>query len=301
MKASLFAFGVLALLAPCASGLSSGIFAGDGKTIIQPPSYDKSNLQKGDAPPTPTRVERITNAERLRRRLPLLPPAAKRSNALAPRASADRALLPRASFARRAPLPRASCTALPNSIGRLRIHRSDDDSFLGYVGGIWDEQNSYTYSTIADALRVQLSPSSGDGPLEIIAIDGGPDPAYPYLGAVGGSAGYNFNAKQMGYAYLAGTGHTPANSPPSFNAGHSIQALGYQGPAESTVWSLDCLSLQVTPQWTNADGSQPPTSVFFDAEGGWLALVGDFGEFTTTFPNEGAFLVDIRFEPEVSL
>ena len=48
----------------------------------------------------------------------------------------------------------------------------------------------------------------------------------------------------------------PANSPPSFSAGHSIQSLGYNAPAESTIWHVDCLTGAVTGQWTNVDGSK---------------------------------------------
>jgi hypothetical protein len=107
------------------------------------------------------------------------------------------------------------------------------------------------------------------------------------LGAVGGSGGYNFNSGNLGYAYLSGTGHTPANSPPSFSAGHAIQTLGYNAPCESTIWYINSATLALTAQWTNTDGSQPATSIFYSPGVDFLGIIGDFAKFVATFPGEG--------------
>ena len=71
---------------------------------------------------------------------------------------------------------------------------------LGYIRQTFDGQRSYTFGTLANALSVQLaSTDSNDvgGAIEIRAVNG-PDPAHPFVGAVGGSGGYNFNAGQLG-------------------------------------------------------------------------------------------------------
>ncbi|KAJ2927509.1 hypothetical protein H1R20_g9580, partial [Candolleomyces eurysporus] len=196
-------------------------------------------------------------------------------------------------------VPRASCIPLSTGSGKIQVRRASDGVILGYIRNTFDGQNSYTYGTLANALSVQLgSVDSSAGVMEIRAING-PDAAHPFVGAVGGSAGYNFNPGQLGYTYLSGTGHTPANSPPSFSAGHSIQSLGYNAPAESTVWSVNCLTGAVTGQWTNVDGSQPSTSIFYDPAVDFVGLIGDFNKFVQTFPNEGAYLVTLHFIPNI--
>ena len=80
------------------------------------------------------------------------------------------------------------------------MKRASDGVVLGYIRNTFDGQNSYTYGTLANSLTVQLSSvDSSAGFIEIRAVDG-PDPAHPFVGAVGGSAGYNFNSGQLGYA-----------------------------------------------------------------------------------------------------
>lgn len=78
MKSFLFA---LALLVSCVAALRSGIYDDDGKTIIQPPVHVETlNVARRTEPLTPTHTERLTNADRLRRGLLLLPPT-RRSGA----------------------------------------------------------------------------------------------------------------------------------------------------------------------------------------------------------------------------
>jgi hypothetical protein len=84
-------------------------------------------------------------------------------------------------------------------------------------------------------------------------------------------------------------------TPPSFLAGHAIQALGYNAPCESTIWSLNSATLALTAQWTNVDGSQPATSIFYSPRVDFLGIIGDFAKFVATFPGEGAYLVKLKF------
>lgn len=137
---------------------------------------------------------------------------------------------------------------------------------------------------------MQIDPST---PVFHILAVNGPDAAHPYVGAVGGSAGYYFQPGGLGCAYLVGTGHTNAGSPPSFTAGHSIQSLGYNAPAESMIWSHSGNVLLA--QWTNVDGTANPTQTFHDPAVDFVGLTGDLAAFNATFPNENAFAVTLRF------
>ncbi|KAJ6585918.1 hypothetical protein B0H19DRAFT_1111017 [Mycena capillaripes] len=249
---------------------NSGIFSPDGQVIpIQiEPSVVESRLVGSN--------RRDTNAERLRRGMSPLPPT-RRSSGIRPRTS---------------PVP----CGLGSASGIIQISRASDGGLLGYIRKTFDGQKSYTYGTLENALVVTLPASPGNGAFDLVATNG-PDAVHNNVGAVGGSGGFNFNPGSLGYAYLAGTGHSDANAPPSSNAGTSIQSLGYTGPAESQIWSLDCNTRALTAQWTNTDSTNPTTQLFYDPAVDFVGLVGDFDKFTSTFPTEGAILVTATFVP----
>jgi hypothetical protein len=224
----------------------------------------------------------IPNAERLRRGMPLLAPSRtkRRSAAVYPRASPGNGPCP---F---------------KSTGKLAVYDASGTVLQGYVRKTFDGQNSYTKtSNIADALTVQLPAASAAGPFEITTTNG-PDSAHPFFGAVGGSGGYNFKPNQLGYAYFSGTGHTSAGSPPSFSAGHSIQALGYNAPAESTIFSINCETKRMSAIWVNVDATTSSAQFMYDAAVDFLSIVGDYSKFVSTFPNEGAVIQTLFFVPD---
>jgi hypothetical protein len=95
----------------------------------------------------------------------------------------------------------------------------------------------------------------------------------------------------VGYAYLAGTSSI-AQGPPA-SAGTSLQSLGYNGPAEATMWSHNGNVL--TAQWINSDGSKNPTQTFYDPAVNFVGLVGDLTAFNTSFPGENAVAVTLQF------
>jgi len=258
---------------------NSGIFGDNGQVLSSPGVArdvvdDVAALQPQLLPlATPTKRQ-DTNAYRLKRGMHLVPPSRRtRGDAL---------------------YPRASCVPLTSNTGVISVTKLSTGTLLGYIRKTFDNQKSYTYGPIDNALTVALPSSSPFGSAFDITAVNGPDPSHPLVGAVGGSGGYDFT--KDGYAYLAGTGHTNANSPPS-TVGHSIQSLGYDAPSESQFWSIDCLTLQLSAQWTNVDGSQPPTSLFYDTAVDFLGLVGDIGKFDSKFPGEGTSLVGFTFVP----
>ncbi|KAJ7676912.1 hypothetical protein DFH06DRAFT_1466268 [Mycena polygramma] len=196
-----------------------------------------------------------TNFERLSRGLPPLPPT-RRSSGIRPRVSA---------------------TPLPIPKGNIKITFTDDQS-TAYVGNTFNFINLYTATGQLDssALNVTLPASACSGPFDITASPG-PDAAHPLVGAVGGTNGWNFQAGKVGYAYLAGTGHTNANSGPSSTAGTSMQSVGWEGPSESQIWSLDCQTYEMKAQWTNSDLSQPATIIFYDPTSNFIGFTGELG------------------------
>ena len=115
-------------------------------------------------------------------------------------------------------------------MGKIAVTSASTGVLLGYIRKSFDRQRSYTYGTLANALIVRLPGGLAHGvPFEMTAING-PDTAHPFVGAVGGSGGYNFKPNRLGfvcnlmmttrvclsyiarsYAYLSGTGHSASS------------------------------------------------------------------------------------------
>ncbi|KAJ7183126.1 hypothetical protein C8R46DRAFT_1066001 [Mycena filopes] len=220
------------------------------------------SLVSGLASPNPAPIKRETNAERLRRGLsPLAPTRRDRGSKPNPRPSAQ------------------PCVPLSSSWGHIAV-TGPDNNFIGYVRQTFNPQQAYTLTTSKiSALEIALpSTSPYGGPFNILALNG-QDNRHPYVGAVGGNGGYHFSHGQRGSAYLTGTDAVPANSPPSSSAGTSMQSIGYTGPAESQIWSMDCKTRVISGQWTNTDSSQPETTIFYNAAGKYLGLTSDLNAF----------------------
>jgi len=147
----------------------------------------------------------------------------------------------------------------------------------------------YPLGTIANALNVQIVGSSVNGPFELNALNGG-DSANPFVGGAVGNEGGTFGAGSPAYAFLTGTSHTAANSPPA-NVGNSLGSA-----SESTIWFIDCQTLEITAQWTNPDNSQYPATVFYDVSFGDFLMTGDVNAFVATFGDESS-PVTLQFIP----
>ncbi|KAJ7454808.1 hypothetical protein FB451DRAFT_654716 [Mycena latifolia] len=255
---------------------NSGIFSSEGQVLPNPVGRSTDARSANGV-----LAKKETNFERMRRGLPPLPPVRKHPLGSKPK--------PRPS--------QSPCAPLFSTLGYIKLTKSDGTS-AGYISKIFDGQNSYTVTaSVHSALQVKLpSPSPFGGPFNILAFNG-PDPVHPYLGAVGGSSGYYFAHGQLGSAYLAGTGASAANSPPSSSAGTSLQTLGYNAPGESQIWSMDCKTRGISAQWTNSDSSHPPTTIFYDPDVDYLGITSDLHVFNSDFSEEGAFAVTFTFVP----
>ncbi|KAJ7615388.1 hypothetical protein FB45DRAFT_1107990 [Roridomyces roridus] len=270
----LYAALTLLSLSTFVSAINSGIFGENGQVVNPPPP---TPVARSAEDISASFVQRETNSQRLARGLGPLPPTRRTSELL----------------------PRTSCVPLANTQGVIQVIDSTTSAIKGYVSNYFDSQNTYTIADLStDALIVSWSSTTPfKGAFELTAVNG-PDPAYSLFGTVGGSKSYVLKKDKAGLAYLSGVGHTPAGSPPSTTAGTSIEALGYTGPSESAIWTLNCHSLQITAQWTNADGTSPAIDSFvYDAYVNSLNIVGDFAKFQNKYPNDNAVAVKFVFIP----
>lgn len=249
MKAVLF---TLALLASTyARALNSAIFGDGGEAAERFAGRDvgQNNIVQGADVLAATPTKRITNGERLRRHLPLLPPK-RRTGTLTPRASC---------------LPTTSTTYT----GKIEVRYASSGSVAGKLAN-WNLGRINFLGPEQD-LIVQLTKGPTNDPIEMIPTnDVGPSSEYPYFGAVGSAS---LNPGSDGSVAFGGVAHTPANSPPS------------SANAESTIWLVDPLTLELKAQWTNPDGSRFPTTVAYSIRENQAFLVGDADAWMNYHPN----------------
>jgi PEP-CTERM motif len=160
--------------------------------------------------------------------------------------------------------------------GDLAVYNGN--TLVGYVSDAYDGQNTFTItSNVSNALDVQI-----DSTLSLFAINAvnAPDASNTYVGAVGGSGGYDFASNNPGYAYLAGTGLAAAG-PPSSSVGTSPQSLGYNGPAEATIWSRTGNTLSA--QWENTDDTIAAATVFYDPTVDFLGITSDLADYEAKY------------------
>jgi hypothetical protein len=164
-------------------------------------------------------------------------------------------------------------------------------TLMGYVSDVYDGQNSFTFTTnLANALNVTIA-TPVSAPFAI--LENNPPGANQYFGAVGGSGGYYMSSSQDGYTYLSGSALLPAGSTPTSST-NDINALGYNGPDETTIWSIDGSNV-LTAQWVNADSTvQSPAQTFYDPVVDFLGITGDLAGFNAQY-GDGATAVTFEF------
>ncbi|KAJ7169322.1 hypothetical protein C8R43DRAFT_945263 [Mycena crocata] len=221
--------------------------------------------------------KRETNADRFQRGLGPLPPTRRQKNKRWPPAPS--------------PTP---CTKLSNNLGRLQLRRVLDGDRIGYIGQQFNRDNAYTrHRQPPFALQVAVPPIAPFGSAINLIAANAPDSGHPFFGAVDRGSG-PLGTSEAGFAILSGTSGVRGNSPPSSSAGTSLTLP--HGGAESQIWTMNCQTRQVTAQWTNADGSHPPTTIFYDPVGDFVGLTGDLGAFNAGVSRR-AFEVMMTFVP----
>ncbi|CAK5279453.1 unnamed protein product [Mycena citricolor] len=209
---------------------------------------------------------RLTNAERLARRLPLKPPT------------------------RRSSARRAAASAQAAARGYIQVFAVDNAGSLGTPLGFVSSGTlrgaQYTVVPGRDAALVVAQNGGGPGRAGELVTLNSDSPTPAYLGLVQGrddtsstlSAGRNVN-----YLYLASTEHTSPNGGPQ-NVRNSVNnAFGGRGlTSESVVWTTDSSTNVLSAQWTNPDGSRAPTVPF--VQGAAIYFSGNPQAFQQAYP-----------------
>jgi len=193
----------------------------------------------------------LTNAELLRRGLPLKGPVMRRGS----------------------PVRRTIPSSVPSGpvqyTGVIQVIQSGSGSVLGYLSNTASSSIVYSNS-IANALVVTFqTDSTGSGTHLDFSIVG-TYLGYPYLGLVPPSGATTLTPGS--YVVLAGIA-SPGSETPTVLDNSWSHYMGPQRPTETAVWSFNSATGALNPQWLNHDGSVSPSSVFVNGQN--VVYVGD--------------------------
>nr|GAT50731.1 predicted protein [Mycena chlorophos] len=223
----------------------------------------------------------ISNAERLARGLPLLPPR-RRTGPLLPRQS----------------------NSPPITVYKecsIEATRAEDGSFYGYIGILYSEGAEGAYGWFTD------SPSPPDGlnisfmysydpsgsqttftGLQARTQNSMNQESFGYLGVVG----VQTITAESGYGFL--TDVTQYANSPSVNSANAYSGYAESGnPAEGYVWTFDSSTYDLELSWTAADGSSIALQVGMDEQGKKLYLSPSLSAIETEFD---VSLVPLHFQ-----
>lgn len=141
--------------------------------------------------------------------------------------------------------------------GRVAIVQTDGTQ-LGFLG---NSENGFPNLDSDDIASVDLEVEitvSGNGPFDLLATN----PAWTGSPLIGGGTDTTLALGLSSAVPLVNVTQTPAGSPPT------------PGGA-SAIWDFDAPSAQLTPLWTNPDGSQFVPIILFHRESNLLLFTGD--------------------------
>jgi hypothetical protein len=213
-----------------------------------------------------------TNAELLRRGLPLKDPIMKRGS----------------------PVRRNSPSGRPNTNtkkhrGAIKVKKASNHQTLGYVSKFALNKQQYVYGGADTALIVDFETDwSGSGSELNILPENADVPGF-FAGLVEGRDNANsvLSKGSFQYAYIAGTKQTAPGACPAI-VGNTYNPTR---TSESAVWTYNHGTGALTPYWVNPDKSIPKLCYF--AQGTALYVGGDSAAFLAHYP---APITDIEFE-----
>jgi len=214
-------------------------------------------------------VHGVTNAELLRRGLPLKGPILRRGS----------------------PVRRQSPSSVPPPViithtGIVEVHNAANGNLLGYIGKNLVNGGAQLGidPSVANALIISFpTDSTGSGDDIDISIANS-NPSWPLLGLIQGrdDTNSNFEAGSYQYGYLGGVenpGTQPGDKPTLIGNSYFI---GSPRTAETAVWSFDGPSGDLTPVWINEDGTTPALQTWTQSNG--LYIGGDQSAFFARYP-----------------
>ncbi|KAH7099732.1 hypothetical protein BKA62DRAFT_284526 [Auriculariales sp. MPI-PUGE-AT-0066] len=277
---------------------------------IQPSVAD---LQAATAQPVTSRRsvhhERVTNAMRMRRGLPPLPPR-HIPHAGTPTVNQNNILLTECllfccSCCPRLPIAIAVVDSRRTSgasdrVRFIKITSKTDGSVLGYLSKEFAVYGEYAVAAdINGAMSIGIDrlKSGLNKAVDLQSLNGAESP-YNYIGAI---TGWSFDSDDLvpgeaSFKYIGGMSRTPAwSSPVQSNPNAFSVETGIQKASESSIWQINTVTSEITASWINSDGRPALSSeLMFYPSDNVLVLVGDSARFEAEYGVEETPSVPIK-------
>ncbi|CAK5277978.1 unnamed protein product [Mycena citricolor] len=216
----------------------------------------------------------LTNAQRLARGLPPLPPSRRRSG--------------QAAKARRSNSPPVSRSGIIAVSGPgVQGYLTQGQNQFQHFGVSSSKTNAFTVtinvdSSVLSASEMDIGVAVGTG--------------FPLMGATFGvlseGTANSLAVGSFNYAYIQSTSHTDPDSTPQY-VGSSYPT---SEPSESAIWTYNAVTNTLSPQWINPDGSQPATVLAYVGSSNAIIITGDYAAFSGSFATTSG-PVTFTFQP----
>ncbi|KAG0709375.1 hypothetical protein DFH29DRAFT_888085 [Suillus ampliporus] len=221
-------------------------------------------------------VAALTNAQRLARGLPVLPPKFGR-------ALPGYAWTPTAAGAKQSPSP----SPPKKYTGRI-LAMGNDGKPLGHLYNWASGINGVNFGASSEDLHVSFTkPLSGKGLIDIQAVD----PAFPELCYIGTTSN---DTLAPGSPTAVGFGNvirTPVHSPPV--------PVGQNEADESAIWTFDQNTNELKAHYVNLDGHKAKTTIAYKIYDNTIFFVGDIGAYNAAQVNPDYHVSPITFYLDV--
>ncbi|KAJ7356790.1 hypothetical protein DFH08DRAFT_850072 [Mycena albidolilacea] len=125
-----------------------------------------------------------------------------------------------------------------------------------------------------------------------LLVKNAPDNDYPFLGGIGGEEGSTIGSNGD-YLHVGGTELTASGAKPSYCGNTYTDRTNNLRKCESAVWVYNSTTSEVTPRWTNDDGSVVDANIgYVDAS---FVLTGDKKEFEDSW-SDSVEWITLTFE-----
>ncbi|KAJ7651937.1 hypothetical protein DFH06DRAFT_537116 [Mycena polygramma] len=193
----------------------------------------------------------------------------------------------------------ASSLATPvqeaTSLGYLRC--TSEGQIIGYIskslnsGGVYKGVSPDSDSNDVNHRMLVSLDQSANG-TQSLFVKNAPDNDYPFLGGIGGEDGSNIG-KDGDYLTIGGTGSTSSGAIPSYCGNTYTDSTNRLRKCASAIWVFNPATTEVSPQWTNDDGSVVAGNVgYVDA---YFIITGNKTEFEDTWSDKVEWIT-LNFE-----
>ncbi|KAK7040630.1 hypothetical protein R3P38DRAFT_2896646 [Favolaschia claudopus] len=175
-----------------------------------------------------------------------------------------------------------------NSLGYLRCSAGSENQVIGYISRSLNSFGEYIGvspssdpNDVNHRMLVSLD-VTGTGP-QALLVKNAPKNNFPFLGGIAGSQGSSIGS-DGDYVLIGGTQSTAVGAKPSYCGNTFTDSTNKLRKCASAIWVFNSTSNQVTPQWTNDDGTAVTGNVGYVNEA--FVITGDKKEFEDTWEDK---------------